>query len=217
LEREVAPLLDHLRRGETVELIRPGGSVPAHRVCLGQGVTTMKMTEKGLVISANLDTIVELIPSVPIPDYRIEAELIHDHHAFASLGARGAGILFARGEQDDALTRSQIVSVTTFDDWEHVTLDGPAGTTDDLSLLRFEIRRYYQASATGPPPAGVDTVAPFQKLTYPACGKDKPCRQLSVEVSPQGAVVMWAGPPALRSNASSVAELSEVRAEARSP
>ena len=94
-ERRVAPLLAKLVREEMVDLVSLGTELPPYQIRSGKGVTNIRKTEEGLAITSPTFAIVEFLPRVPCPSYRIEAEVRHDHSFFQMRGFSGIGVVFS--------------------------------------------------------------------------------------------------------------------------
>jgi hypothetical protein len=92
-ERKTAPLKDRLLAGETVELIPPGETMPPYRVRSGQSVNVRKIKD-GVTIAAPYLSLVELLADIPLPRYRIEAEIRHDKQIGQST-ISGVGLVYA--------------------------------------------------------------------------------------------------------------------------
>jgi tRNA A-37 threonylcarbamoyl transferase component Bud32 len=94
-ERAVAPLLAKLAKGEEVEVTSQGSELPPYRVRSAERMTSVRKVDEGLTINSPSIALVEFLPRVPCPSYRIEAEIRHDHSAFLMKGYTGIGLVFS--------------------------------------------------------------------------------------------------------------------------
>ena len=93
-ERRVAPLLAKLEKGEEVEVIGKGPALPPHRLRSAARMVSVLRGDEGVTINSPSVALVEFLPRVPWPSYRIEAEIRHDHSNFQFQGFTGIGVVF---------------------------------------------------------------------------------------------------------------------------
>jgi serine/threonine protein kinase len=196
-ERQVAPLLERLGRGEAVELIRPGGSLPPHRIRCAEEVAKARMTDEGLVVSSPLLGIVELLPTVPTPCYRIEAELRHDNQLGAPLPESWVGVTFTGRHVPSPDGVHHVAANVSFDEWNPAMVR-VGNKLEPRRLAHIELRWFLHTPPDGEVlyphrwkcPANHDAIfAPAEP------GAERPWRTLAVNVGPQGATAFWGDDP----------------------
>jgi serine/threonine protein kinase len=128
-ERSVAPLLARLQKGEEVTLIEPGGKAPAFQVRCGEGHTKARMTEDGFVVRTPALGLVEFLPRVPVPRYRLYAEFQHDKSDFGPVGDSGVGVTFTGRHVPSPDGMQHVVGAVAVDDWYTRIVLGKNATT----------------------------------------------------------------------------------------
>ncbi len=197
-ERQVAPLLQRLERGEAVELIRPGGPAPPYRFRCAEGATRARMTEEGFVVASPTLGIVELLPRVPAPSYRIEAELRHDVSPVPSRSQSWVGVTFAARHIASAGRTDHIVAGMAFDDWK-VWPQEIGDRTRLTCVAELQLRWFVETPPDGEPPYGQD-LCQRHDIRYPAVPDltaRRPWRTLAVRVGSEGITGSWGDEPAL--------------------
>ncbi len=136
-EQRVAPLLAQLQHGETVDLIQPEGNIPAFMVRCGDGITKVRMTADGFIVTTPGLGLVELLPRVPISDYRIHAELRHDRTRFGPVGDAGVGVTFTGRHVNSPDGGQHVVAAVGLNDWDQRQHDKKLQSRAMLQLVWY--------------------------------------------------------------------------------
>jgi serine/threonine protein kinase len=136
-QQQVAPTLARLKQGEPIELIRPGEAAPASRVRCGENITKARATEEGFVVTTPVLGIVEFLPDVPWPSFRIHAEFRHDQSRFGPVGDGGVGIAFSYRDADSPAGKQHVFGAVALEDWDQRKRDGVLKSRAMLQLVWY--------------------------------------------------------------------------------
>jgi hypothetical protein len=183
-ERRVAPLLAQLQRGQAVDLIEPGGPAPAFVVRAGEGITKAHMTEEGFTVTSPAAGLVEFLPRLPAPPYRVEAEFRHDYTRFGPVGDSGVGVTFTGRHVSSPDGMQHVVGAVMIDDW--------GGRADDegkrQNRARIQLIWYLDTPTDGRSPFKHHLCFPPNQAadyTWPA-ESEKSMHTLAIDVQPEG-------------------------------
>ncbi|MFO0846039.1 MAG: serine/threonine-protein kinase [Gemmataceae bacterium] len=194
--RQVDPLLSRLARGEEIEVVRPGGEVPAHRVRCGEGHTQVRGTDEGVTVASPSLGMVEFLPHVPWPHYRVLADVRHDAGWNWRNGFGGVGVAFTGRHVDSPAGPQHVVAFLGFDDWngDFLPVSGAKGPKKSRAIL--QLLWYLDRPTDGKTPFKMQVRFPPNRTAFydsPPQGL-KPVRQVSIEVAPGGTTVRWSDP-----------------------
>jgi serine/threonine protein kinase len=196
-EARVAPLLQRLQRGEAVELIRPGGETPPHRIRCVEGATKARMTDEGFVVVSSTLGVVELLPRVGVSRYRIEAELRHDTNVSGSRGESWVGVTFTGRHVPTRAGVHHVVADASFDDWKVYHLPREAGAPKRVAQL--ELRWFLDTPPDGEAPYREERQVPAEcTALFPPADETvpgRPWRSLTVDVGPDKVTGSWGAAP----------------------
>jgi serine/threonine-protein kinase len=177
-----------VRAGRPIDLVEPGGPLPAHYLRCGDMVTQIGMSPEGLVVRSPSFAVLELLPELPDGDCDVELELRHDNSEFKPGGDGCLGLFFAAARVRWENLTHHFLGYTTFDDFERKPV---------LALANL----WYAE-----PAPGADAIAPPYRMfgpdhcanyVTPAPAGPKPFRSLRFRISPERTQVTWDGPPRL--------------------
>jgi serine/threonine protein kinase len=112
-ESKAAAVINRLRERKAVELVH-AGSVPAYFLREGAGVTEINSGPSGISMFAPGFSLIELLPEIPLPNYRIEAKIEHTATHNPQFGLVG---LYCKSAHDQtAAARYHLVHLVQFRD-----------------------------------------------------------------------------------------------------
>jgi hypothetical protein len=181
------PLQEHRQRlanGKEITLVGPGGPPRWLRSVVGDPAVVPRADDPAFCLRM-LGTIglLELLPDVPCPSYRFQAEVRHDSAATPG----DVGVYFAHATERTERGNVECLCALTFNDREahHKSPQGQLG-----SLVRLRAYR------VGPGAASVQGAPNLQKHFLPAVRGQpghKPWHQLALEVTPDQVEAFWDG------------------------
>ncbi len=198
-ERRTAPLLARLRRGEAVDLIEPG-KAPAFVVRAGGGTTKARMNPAGFTVQAAAFGVVELLPDVPVPRYRLHAELRHDpSDVFGQSFSPGVGVSFTGRHVASPEGWQHVVGAVVLND-QWVAAPGIAAAAPRPAAARIQLHWFLEAAAESPSPYKNHLCRPPNyKVDYtvppPPPGAEAVWHTIDIDVTPEGAAARLGDAP----------------------
>jgi serine/threonine-protein kinase len=198
-ERQVAPLLQRLERGEAVDLILPGGATPPHRIRCVEGATKACMTDEGFVVTSPTLGIVELLPRVPGASYRIEAELRHEISPAPSQTQSWVGLTLAHRHFESPAGVHHVIADVAFDDWKVWPLK-VGDHARPACVAGLQLRWFLDAPPDGETTYGKQIDQRHDIFYSPVenLAARRPWRSLVVHVGPERITAFWGDDPPTR-------------------
>jgi serine/threonine-protein kinase len=196
-ERQVTPVLARLQRGEAVDLIRPGGEAPAFMVRCGEGITKARMTEDGFTVTTPALGLVEFLPRIPVPRYRLHAEFRHDRTQFGPVGDSGVGIMFTGRHLPSPDGMQHVVAAVAIDDWSNRPHAGVGGGVRSQRLALLQLIWYLDTPTDGRSPFKHHLCyPPKQSASYTVpSGSEAVMHSLVIDVTPEGTTAVLGDSP----------------------
>jgi hypothetical protein len=157
------------------------------------------MTAQGFTVTSPTLGIVEFLPHISVPRYRIEVELCHDHGSYQQ-NKSWVGVTFTGRHVPSPEGGHHVVANASFNDWEVLRLAAANGLIESKCSAQLELRWYLDTPPDGEFSYPQEMQYPrFHKIFFPPVwGAWKPWRNLTVEVGPAEAVADWGADPAVR-------------------
>ncbi len=180
-------LVQAVRAGRAVELIRPDGAIPNYYLRSGEGVTQIARDTEGLVVRSTAYSVLELLPELPEREIVVELEMRHDEANLKPNGDSSVGLFFAAAQVNHDGMTQHFHSYIFFDEFEDVPAMALAGKWRQSPLPGINVLTAHRA-----PFFSVNCTAFFDASSAP-----KPFRSLSLRISPNSTRMTWHGPPQL--------------------